>query len=241
MNAVELSVVVPFSKRGRFVAELYRRIAAASAEIDGEAEFLFIDDASTDGGQLELLSAARADPRLRVLALSPHAGQSAALEAGCRAARGRWIATLDADLQNDPADLPKLLAARRGFDCVNGVRMGRQDSAGKRWASRIANGFRRLVLGDEVTDIGCSLRVMRADRLARIRFFRGAHRFLPILLTLDGARLVEVPVRHHARKHGQSKYAIWDRFGVGLIDLLAVVWLKRRAHRYEAKELNRLE
>jgi dolichol-phosphate mannosyltransferase len=174
-----------------------------------------------------------------VLSVIPHSGQSAALEAGFRAAKGIWIATLDADLQNDPRDLPRLLVEIDGADCVNGIRATRQDRAAKRWASRVANGFRRWVLGDEMRDIGCSLRVMRAASLARIKLFRGGHRFLPVLMALEGARIVEIPVNHRPRLHGRSKYAIGDRLIQAGADLFAVLWMKRRVTRYDVKELER--
>ena len=167
------------------------------------------------------------------------AGQSAALQAGFRLARGEIVATLDADLQNAPADLPSLIDALDHADCVCGVRVERRDSLQKRLASRIANRIRRLVLADGVSDIGCSLRVMRASYLSRIKLFHGGHRFLPSLLAMEGARVIELPVRHRPRLHGKSKYGIGRRLGVVWLDLLAVAWMKRRVDRYEVKELNR--
>jgi glycosyltransferase involved in cell wall biosynthesis len=149
------------------------------------------------------------------------------------------VATLDADGQNDPHDLPRLLDATPGVDCVNGIRRTRRDRWDKRWASRLANWIRRRVLGDSVEDIGCSLRVMRAETLARIKLFRGSHRFLPALLAMEGARILEIPVAHRPRLHGESKYAIRDRLAATWVDLLAAVWMKRRTQRYEVKEVPR--
>ena len=234
-----LSVVIPFRDEAPSLRALYAELAAVLDSLDFESEVIFIDDESHDEGRQIIIDLAIDDRRLRLLSLSPHAGQSAALEAGFRAARGEIIATLDADLQNVPADLPRLIEALDHADCVCGVRIDRQDSFSKRLASRIANGIRRFVLSDGVHDIGCSLRVMRASDLARIKLFRGGHRFLPSLLAMQGARIVELPVRHRSRRYGRSKYGIGRRLGVVWLDLLAVVWMKRRTDRYEVKELNR--
>lgn len=234
-----LSVVIPFRDEADSLAILYSELSAVLDRLDFESEIIFVDDESQDGGAAILLGLSASDERFRLLSISPHSGQSAALEAGFRAARGEWIATLDADLQNDPADLSKLLAEIEGADCVNGVRVNRQDRPMKRLASRIANSIRRRVLGDDVEDIGCSLRVMRASFLARIKLFRGSHRFLPVLLALEGARIVEVSVSHRPRRHGQSKYAIRDRLFESWLDLCAVVWMKRRVSRYDVKEFDR--
>jgi dolichol-phosphate mannosyltransferase len=234
-----LSVVIPFRDEARSLRALYVELAAVLDSLDFESEVIFIDDESQDEGRQIIVDLAVDDRRLRLLSLSPHAGQSAALEAGFRAARGEIIATLDADLQNAPADLPRLIEALDHADCVCGVRVDRQDRFSKRLASRIANAIRRFVLSDGVHDIGCSLRVMRARDLARIKLFRGGHRFLPSLLAMEGARIIELPVRHRPRRYGQSKYGFGRRLGVVWVDLLAVVWMKRRTDRYEVKELNR--
>lgn len=239
----QLSIVVPFRDESESLPALYLELAASVDALDVETEMIFVDDASVDDGAAGLTALAAADPRYRLITLSPHSGQSAALEAGFRAARGEIIATLDADLQNDPADLPRLLAALdagEGADCVNGIRIPRCDKFSKRMASRFANSVRRRVLGDRIEDIGCSLRVMRTESLRRVRLFRGAHRFLPALLAMEGARIVELPVKHRARQHGRSKYRVGDRLLETWVDLCAVVWMKRRRNRYEAKELDRL-
>jgi dolichol-phosphate mannosyltransferase len=234
-----LSVVIPFRDEAPSLRALYVELAGVLDSLDFESEVIFVDDESRDEGREIIGELAVDDRRLRLLSLSPHAGQSAALEAGFRAARGEIIATLDADLQNAPADLPHLIEALDHADCVCGVRVDRQDTLSKRLASRIANAIRRFVLSDGVRDIGCSLRVMRATDLARIKLFRGGHRFLPSLLAMEGARVIELPVRHRPRQHGLSKYGIGRRLGVVWVDLLAVVWMKRRTDRYEVKELNR--
>lgn len=234
-----LSVVVPYRDEAASLPQLHRELAAVLDGLPCASEMLWVDDASRDDGPAVARGLAATDPRLRLLSLTPHAGQAAALEAGFRAARGRIVATLDADLQNDPADLPRLLAALAEADCVCGVRVRRRDPLSKRIASRIANVVRRRLLGDGVRDVGCSLRVMRAEPLARIKLFRGGHRFLPALLALEGARIVELPVHHRPRRHGRSSYGIGSRLAVVWLDLLAMMWLARRVHRYEVKELSR--
>mgnify|MGYP001813639213 CR=1 FL=1 len=239
-TAPELSIVIPFRNEALSLPTLYGELREMLGKLGMSAELIFVDDASTDESQLSLLGVAQHDERMRLLSLATHCGQSAALDAGFRAARGEWIATLDADLQNDPADLPRLILARDGVDCVNGVRVTRRDSVTKRWASRIANGVRRWVLADPVSDIGCSLRLMRARTLRPIRLFRGAHRFLPVLLQMEGARLSEVPVGHRPRRYGRSKYSIGNRLVEVLIDLMAVSWMAHRRLRYEAKEIERV-
>ena len=234
-----LSVVIPFRDEAPSLRALHGELAAVLDSLEFESEVIFVDDESHDAGAEIIAGLAVNDHRLRLLSLSPHAGQSAGLEAGFRAARGEIIATLDADLQNAPTDLPRLIAALDRADCVCGVRVDRQDSSSKRLASRIANTLRQAVLSDGVRDIGCSIRVMRASHLARIKLFRGGHRFLPSLLAMEGARIVELPVQHRPRRHGTSKYGIGGRLAVVWVDLMAVVWMKRRTARYEVKELSR--
>jgi glycosyltransferase involved in cell wall biosynthesis len=149
---------------------------------------------------------------------------------------GEFTVTLDADLQNDPADIPRLLEALDRADVVNGVRMNRRDSLVRRISSRIANGFRNWVTRETVTDVGCSLRVMRSSYLRRVKLYRGLHRFLPTLLRMEGATVVEVPVNHRIRRHGVSKYGISNRLLVGIIDVFAVRWMQNRALRYRIEE-----
>ena len=233
-----LSVVIPFRDEEESLRELHVELTRVLDDLPWESELIFVDDESRDAGRMVVGELAAGDERVRLLVLSPHRGQSAALEAGFRAARGGIVAILDADLQNDPSDLPRLLAALDRADCVCGIRSDRQDPLVKRMVSKLANSIRRLVLSDGVTDIGCSLRVIRAPFLERIKLFHGAHRFLPALLAMEGARIVELPVRHRPRRHGSSKYGVLRRLRVVWLDLLAVAWLKRRIDRYEVKELS---
>ena len=234
-----LSVVIPYSDEAASLSQLHAELSRVLDSLPFESEILLVDDASGDGGPEVARGLAALDDRLRLLSLSSHAGQSAALEAGFRAARGEIVATMDADLQNDPADLPALLAGLADADCVCGIRVARRDLFTKRIASKVANGIRRRVLRDGISDIGCSLRVIRKSYLDRIKLFHGGHRFLPSLLRLEGARTAELPVRHRARLHGQSKYGITRRLLVVWVDLAAMLWLARRIDRYEVKELSR--
>jgi glycosyltransferase involved in cell wall biosynthesis len=237
--SLPLSVVIPFRDEADSLEPLWAELASVLEGLGHDAEVIFVDDASEDAGPSYVRALSERDSRVRLLSLTPHVGQSAALDAGFRVAGGDWVATLDADLQNDPADLPRLLALRAEADCVCGIRTPREDRFAKRLASRVANGVRRRLLRDGVTDIGCSLRVMRRSQLDRIKMFRGGHRFLPSMLAMEGARIVERPVRHRPRRHGRSKYGILGRLRVVGPDLLAMLWLARRVDRYEAKELSR--
>ncbi len=227
-----LTVVIPVRDEVDSLRPLHRELDAALASVAGGIEIVFVDDGSRDGSLARLREIAEKDARVRVLVLDGRHGQSAALEAGFRAAQGAVIATLDADLQNDPADLPRLLAELGRSDVVSGVRVERHDAWPRRAASRIGNRIRNWVTGETVSDVGCSLRVMRSSYLRRVKLYRGMHRFLPTLLRLEGARVSEVPVAHRPRRFGRSKVRSLARALPGLADCLAVRWMKQRAHHY---------
>ena len=231
-----LSVVVPFYNEADNVDPLHRELDAALAELPGGVEFVYVDDGSRDETPERLRALAKRDPRIRLVRLEPNSGQSAALEAGFRAARGEWTATLDGDLQNDPADIPRLLGLTERFDVVNGVRVDRRDTWVRKASSKVGNGFRNWVTNESVTDVGCSLRVMRTEYCKRVKLFRGMHRFLPTLLRMEGATVTETPVSHRPRRHGTSKYGIGNRALVGFMDVLAVRWMQSRVRRYRAIE-----
>ena len=229
MTAVpELSLVIPVYNEQDNLPILAAEIAAALRPLGLPYEVLFVDDGSTDESPAVLAHLAQADPALRVLRQRRNSGQSAALDAGFRHARGAVVVTLDADLQNDPADIPRLLAALDSCDVVCGVRRKRQDSWLRRVSSRIANAVRNRVTHETVTDVGCTLRAVRAEYLGRIPVFTGMHRFLPTLLRLAGARVTEVEVNHRPRLHGEPKYNIRNRVWRATADLLGVRWLQRR-------------
>jgi len=235
--SLDLSVVIPAYNELDNLEPLLAELRAALAGVPGEHEIVLVDDGSQDGTAERIAAEARRDPRVRAVLLEQNAGQSAALAAGLARARGRVIVTLDADLQNDPADLPRLLAALDQADVVSGVRTGRQDSRVRLISSRIANATRRAVLGDPVTDIGCSFKAYRREALEGLPMFVGVHRFLPALCVFRGARFVEVPLSHRARLHGTSKYGVSNRLWRGLRDLVGVAWLKSRLVKYRIRDL----
>jgi dolichol-phosphate mannosyltransferase len=229
MGHPDISIVLPVHNERDNLAPLAVELAAVLG--DRDVEFIAVDDGSTDGSGEELTRIAAADPRWRVLRLRARRGQSAALAAGWTAARGAAIVTLDADGQNDPADIPRLLAAL-GTDgalgAVIGVRCARRDSAWKRVQGRVANRARDAITGHRVTDTGCGLKAVRRHLLLRLPRFDGMHRFLPTLLARDGVPVLEMDVAHRPRRHGHTKYGMWNRALRGLRDALGVRWLLRR-------------
>lgn len=212
------------------------------AALEGRAAFevVYVDDGSRDGTPRELEAARARYPRLRVLTHRTSCGQSAALLTGVRAARGAWVATLDGDGQNDPADLPKLLGARDdgpgNLQLVVGWRVTRHDSWLRRASSRIANTVRSRVLGDATPDTGCGLKLVLRSAFLELPAFDHMHRFLPALVQRNGGATLSVPVGHRARTRGRSNYGLHDRLWTGIADLLGVMWLKRRQKRPEASE-----
>jgi len=231
-EAISLSVVVPVKDEAGNVAPLASEIAAA-LKAERNYEIIFVDDGSNDATAAELLALKPALP-LRVLVHERNLGQSRALRTGVRAARGELIVTLDGDGQNDPADIPKLLAlfraeaANPAFAMVAGERVKRRDNWQKRLASRFANGLRRSLLGDNASDTGCGLKVFRREAFLALPYFDHMHRYLITLMLREGYQLRFVPVSHRPRGTGRSKYGVWDRALVGVRDLLGVMWLKRR-------------
>jgi glycosyltransferase involved in cell wall biosynthesis len=193
-----------------------------------EWELLLVDDGSRDGSTECIRELARADERVRSVHFAERCGQTSAIAAGFRAARGELLATLDADLQNDPADLPAMIARLGDGDAVVGYRVGRQDDFLKRLSSRVANSIRDRLTGDHVRDTGCSLKLFRAEAIRSIPLFEGMHRFLPTLLRWHGFEVIEHPVTHHARVRGRSKYGVWNRAWRTWRDLLAVRWMRSR-------------
>jgi glycosyltransferase involved in cell wall biosynthesis len=227
LDSIALSVVIPVYNEAENVQPLVERLDSALRDWPGQVEILFVDDGSTDSTRATLREAQEKNPRLRVARLRRNLGQTAAMAAGFRVARGRAIVTLDGDLQNDPADIPRLVAMLKDWDAVCGVRIGRQDSGWKRLSSRIANGFRNWVTGDDIIDTGCTLKAYRRECLERLELYQGMHRFLPTLLKMRGYRVTQVPVSHHPRRRGKTKYGTWGRLKKGLADVWAVRWMKK--------------
>ena len=225
----QLSIVAPVYNEAGNLKRLAAETRSAMAGAGLDYELILVDDVSTDGSREDLAALAEDDVRLRVLGLERHAGQSAALLAGIRASRAPLIVTMDADLQNDPADIPAIVALLEDHDVVSGVRAKRRDTLLRRLASRVSNRVRRLVLGDPCTDIGCALKGYRAAALEDLPPFDGLHRFLPLLALRCGGSYAEIPVGHRARTEGASKYSIRGRFLRGVLDLFGVSWYRRRA------------
>jgi dolichol-phosphate mannosyltransferase len=229
----ELSVVVPIHNEADNLAPLVTEIRAA---LDGQADYevVCVDDGSDDGTAEQLAVLATEFPRLLIVRHRKRAGQSAATVHGVSAAQGAWIATLDGDGQNDPADIPRLLAAIRdpaaptGLRLVIGERWRRQDPLAKQIAGRIANAVRAKVLGDATPDSGCGLKLFSRESFLAVPHFDHMHRFLPALFLRSGWRVASVPVNHRPRRHGRSHYGVLDRTWIGVADLAGVLWLKRR-------------
>jgi len=199
-------------------------------------EVIVIDDASTDATRTVLKDLATDYPELRGLVLASGAGQSSATVAGIRAARGNWIATLDADLQNDPADLVRLWNALPGHDVALGWRLNRQEVWSRRVISRWANRVRNMLLGQSICDTGCSVRIFPRALALRLPVFQGVHRFLGPLLLREGCRVVQVPVCDRPRRYGRSHYNLWNRSLQVVLDLFGVAWLMRRSVRCQVLE-----
>ena len=242
-EALMLSVVIPFYNEEESLEMVCREVQAILSARPGLSwELVMVNDGSGDETPAIMDALAAGQRDFRSIHIFPNSGQSAALEAGFRAARGDVIATLDGDGQNDPADILHLFdeMTRRGVDMMCGIRRKRADNLIRRISSRIANRARSAVLKDNITDVGCSVRVFRRSCLERIRFFRNAHRFFPALFIMAGFTVAETPVNHRPRQFGTSKYGggINSRLWVGLADLAGVFWLRKRSLRYEVTENN---
>jgi dolichol-phosphate mannosyltransferase len=224
----ELSVVVPFWNEEQNVVPLAEQVLRALQHEDRSLELVLVDDASSDGTWQQMLRAQQMDARVRAVRLLRHSGQSAALWAGFGASRGKIIATLDGDLQNDPAELPRMMKELAHYDMVCGVRTKRMDTRMRRISSSVARWARKTALGVDFRDTGCNLRVFKRAVLAQLFPFDGLHRFMPILAHGAGALVLEIPVSHHPRTAGQSKYGVRNRLGRGLWDLVGVAWYRKR-------------
>jgi dolichol-phosphate mannosyltransferase len=238
-----LSIVVPAKNESASLPQLVEEVAKAFRALrarrgDDQAhrlagfELLIVDDGSTDDTQDVLWRLTADFPELRGLVLTNNVGQSAATAAGFRAARGGWVAVLDADLQNNPADLATLWDALPGHDAALGWRVKREDIWSKRIISKMANRTRNWVLGQSIRDTGCSVRIFSREMALRMPMFRGSHRFMGPLLLREGCRIAQLPVTHRPRPHGNSHYNIWNRSVQVVVDLLGVAWLMRRGVAY---------
>jgi dolichol-phosphate mannosyltransferase len=232
----ELSLVVPAYDEEKSLSALYAQIQKAL----GDAlawELIIVDDGSRDETLRVIRALAHDDPRVRGASLACNSGQTAATRVGIEMARGALIATLDADLQNDPADLAGMIQALGDADAVVGYRTVRHDNRLRRVSSWIGNTVRNRLSGDNIRDTGCSLKVFRAPAITSVPLFEGMHRFLPTLLRFHGYRVIEFPVSHHPRRAGESKYGVFNRAGVAFKDLLVVRWMKQRILRPQVRGL----
>ncbi len=224
-----VSVVVPFYNEEDNVAPLAERVATVFADLPGyDYECLFVNDGSSDATRARIDAENAKNPRVRPIHLVKNRGQSAALVAGMRRAKGDFILTLDGDLQNDPCDFPKMLELLKDHDCVCGYRADRQDSFVRKISSKIGNGARQRILKDGIRDAGCGSKGFRRKCVEHIIPFNGMHRYFAVMMRTSGMSIAECPVTHHPRVHGVSKYGIHNRLWRGIYDLIGVRWLSKR-------------
>jgi dolichol-phosphate mannosyltransferase len=230
MQQPAVSVIVPLFNEEESLPILQSELAAALRGVDHE--IVFVDDGSVD----DTVRRIRPGPNVRLIRFEKNAGQSAAIYAGLKAARGSILVLIDGDLQNDPADIPRLLQEiARGADLVCGYRAARRDTLVKRLTSRIANAVRSRYTKDGVRDTGCTLKAMRRSCVDALVPFKGMHRFIPALVKAAGHRLVEIPVNHRSRRYGRSKYGLGNRALRATIDMFGVRWLLSRRLDYKVR------
>ena len=235
-----ISVVVPIKdERDNLLAltgQLTKVLQGREESKEAPFEIIYVDDGSTDGSSEILDRLAAEHPAVRVLHFDRNYGQSAGFDAGFKRSSGALVVTMDGDLQNDPEDIGTLLSYAKEYDLVCGWRTERHDTLTRKISSRVANSVRSAVTGDHVHDTGCSLKVFRRRVVDRLQLFTGMHRFFPALALMYGFTVTEVPVRHHPRTHGISKYGVGNRLFKGLYDLLAVRWMQTRVLRYRFRD-----
>ena len=229
--AAEISIIVPVFNEADNVLPMMREVASAMTKLGRDWELVFVDDASTDETPKRIVEATQADRRVRGLRHQRNAGQSAAVWTGIQATSSPILCTLDGDLQNDPADLPAMIAELAQFDFVSGMRLKRQDSWVRKVSSKIARWARKTALGVDFRDTGCAIRAFKRTALTGVFPFNGLHRFLPVIVHGGGAKTLEVPVNHRPRVAGVSKYGVWNRLGRGIYDLIAISWYQKRRFR----------
>jgi dolichol-phosphate mannosyltransferase len=236
--AVDLSIVVPVYNEEENLPLLWPELREVLDATGLGYEVIFVDDGSQDRSAEIIRAFREQDQRVRLLRLKANAGETAATDAGFKALRGRYVVVMDADLQNDPHDIPAMLAHLDRWDAVTGWRVNRAagDSWIRRLSSRIANRIRNALSRESIQDSGCTFRAFRRECLRELVLYRGFHRFVPTLLKMQGFRVLEVPVNHRSRRFGQSKYGIGNRAFRAFLDLLVVRWMKDRQLRYEVAE-----
>jgi dolichol-phosphate mannosyltransferase len=237
-GALDLSIVVPVYNEEESLPLLWPELRAVLDPTGLRYEAIFVDDGSQDRSAEIIRECREQDPRVRLLRLKANAGETAATDAGFKASRGRYVVVMDADLQNDPHDIPAMLAHLERWDAVTGWRVHRAagDSRIRRLSSRIANRIRNALSQESIQDSGCTFRAFRRECLRDLVLYKGFHRFVPTLLKMQGFRVLEVPVNHRPRRFGASKYGIRNRALRAFLDLLVVRWMKDRQLRYEVAE-----
>ncbi len=233
---IDISVVVPVFNEEENLPILIPQIVEVLKPLGKSYEMIFVDDGSTDRSRPLLKEMVSQYPQIHVLGFRKNCGETAAGAAGLKEARGEIVITIDADLQNDPKDIPTMLAYMKDYDMVTGWRQKREDSWVKRITSRIANRIRNRLSGETIRDSGCTFRAYKRECLQNIKLYKGMHRFMPTLVKMEGFRVIEIPVAHHPRKFGVSKYTTWNRMWRAFVDLLAVKWMKSRHIHYEIEE-----
>lgn len=234
----EFTIIVPVYNEEDNMPRLSETLAAYLPTAPCTACVLFVDDGSTDSSLEGIKAACRDNSDFFYISLSENTGLSGAMKAGIDSVCSEYVGYIDADLQTTPADFNILLADRKHYDMVMGIRADRKDSAFKKLQSKIANGFRRMMTDDGVRDTGCPLKVIRTDCARRIPFFTGMHRFLPALLLLQGGQFKQVPVRHFPRTAGVSKYHLWNRLVAPFVDCFAYRWMRKRYINYSVGSTN---
>ena len=232
----ELSVVIPVFNEAESLDPLWAELREVLDGTGRPYEVIFVNDGSTDASEALIQGLVSAHPAVRCVSFEKNCGQTAAFDAGFKAARGTLVITMDADMQNDPHDIPAMLEGAGDYDAVVGWRHKRQDTAFKRFQASFARRYRQKRLGDRFHDVGCSLKVYRRECLGGLKLFEGMHRFLPILLEWEGCRVAEVKVNHRPRTRGQTKYTFFKRTREAKADLRAVMWMKKRRLDYTIKE-----
>ena len=233
---MDISVVVPVYNEEENLPILVSQLVEVLGPLRKTYEMIFVDDGSKDRSRRVLREMASKHSQVRILGFKYNCGESAALYAGWREARGDIVITLDADLQNDPKDFPAMLEYLQEYDMVTGWRQKRADSWVKRKTSKIANGIRNRLSDESIQDSACTLRVCKRECLQNLKLYKGMHRFVPTLVKMEGFRVIEIPVAHHPRRFGVSKYTTWNRMWCTFADLLAVRWMKSRQIRYGIEE-----
>ncbi len=238
-----LSIVIPVYNEHENLPTLASRLIAAMDKIGFQNwEVILVNDGSSDGSEERIRQMEIEDSRFKGVHFAHNSGQSSAIDAGFKHAQYPLVGTLDADLQNDPFDFEILLnQMKEGIGVVCGIRVNRHDTKSKKFASKIANWFRNLMTHESITDTGCSLKIYRKEALEKIKLFDGMHRFLPTLIKMEGFKAVEVPVGHHPRFAGVSKYSTFKRGWTAFFDLLAVRWMQKRRLSYQLKSESKLE